>query len=112
MPDTVALDGTVSVAGVEPPATVKPFVTAARVSALTVDGVIAPSVNVTAGVVVGLATLPETPLAVTTERLVRVPVPAPFAPGVPEMDIFQFVNVPEPTGVPVEFITSAPVDEL
>jgi len=35
--------------------------------------VIAPSVNVIAGVVVGLATEPDTPLAVTTETLETEP---------------------------------------
>jgi hypothetical protein len=39
-------------------------------------GVIAPSENVIAGVVVAVATLPETPLAVTTETEVTVPPPA------------------------------------
>ena len=37
-------------------------------------GVIAPSVNVMAGVVVGFATDPDTPLAVVTETVVTVPV--------------------------------------
>ena len=40
----------------------------------TDEGVIAPSVKVIAGVVVGFATEPETPLAVTTESVVTVPV--------------------------------------
>ena len=38
-------------------------------------GVIAPKVNEIAGVVVGFATVPETPLAVVTETEVTVPVP-------------------------------------
>lgn len=46
---------------------------------LTLVGVIAPSVNVIAGVDVGLATLPETPFAVTTLTLVTLPVPRPVA---------------------------------
>lgn len=39
------------------------------------DGVIAPSVSVIAGVVVAVATLPDTPLAVVTETEVTVPDP-------------------------------------
>jgi hypothetical protein len=42
---------------------------------LTVVGVIAPRVKVIAGVVVEVATEPETPFAVTTETSVTVPVP-------------------------------------
>ena len=45
----------------------------------TLVGVIDPSVRVIAGVVVSVATLPETPLAVVTETLVTVPLP----PGPP-----------------------------
>ena len=47
--------------------------------AATEDGVIAPSVRVIAGVVVGFATVPLTPLAVVTEVLVTVPPPVPVA---------------------------------
>jgi hypothetical protein len=47
--------------------------------AATDDGVIAPSVRVIAGVVVGFATVPLTPLAVVTEVLVTVPPPVPVA---------------------------------
>jgi len=43
------------------------------VSPFTVVGVIAPSVSVIAGVVVAVATEPDTPLAVTTETLVTLP---------------------------------------
>lgn len=43
----------------------------------TDDGVIAPKVNVIAGVVVAVATEPETPLAVTTETDVTVPLVVP-----------------------------------
>src|SRR3989338_776062 len=39
-------------------------------------GVISPNVNVMAGIVVGLTTVPDTPLAVTTETAVTVPEPA------------------------------------
>jgi hypothetical protein len=55
----------------------RPEVSAEEVSApvLTLLGVIAPSVKVIAGVVVGFATEPETPLAVTTETVVTVPPP-------------------------------------
>jgi hypothetical protein len=48
--------------------------------ATTLDGVIAPSVNVAAGVVVGFATDADTPLDVTTEKLVTVPDPPPPLP--------------------------------
>ena len=41
--------------------------------AVTLFGVIAPSERVIAGVVVGLATVPETPFAATTEVLVTEP---------------------------------------
>ncbi len=47
--------------------------------AATLDGVIAPSVNVMAGVVVAFATLPDTPLAVVTDTVVTVPEPPPEA---------------------------------
>lgn len=47
------------------------------VSPFTVVGVIAPNVSVIAGVVVAVATLPETPFAVTTETEVTLPVPVP-----------------------------------
>ena len=45
------------------------------------EGVIAPSVKVIAGVVVDVATVPDTPLAVVTETLVTVPEPE----GVPHV---------------------------
>ena len=54
---------------------VNPVAAAASVSALTDEGVIAPRVNVNAGVVVAVATVADTPFAVTTETLVTVPVP-------------------------------------
>jgi len=47
--------------------------------AATEEGVIAPSVRVIAGVVVGFATVPLTPLAVVTDVLVTVPLPLPDA---------------------------------
>jgi hypothetical protein len=47
-------------------------------TAATLDGVIAPRVNVMAGVVVAFATLPETPLAVVTLTDETVP-PPPLA---------------------------------
>jgi hypothetical protein len=43
---------------------------------VTDDGVIAPSVRLMAGVVVDVATVPLTPLAVVTETLVTDPTPA------------------------------------
>ena len=46
-----------------------------NVTPLTLVGVIAPSVKVIAGVVVAVATEPETPFAPTTETVVTVPVP-------------------------------------
>jgi hypothetical protein len=48
-------------------------------TAATLDGVIAPSVSVMAGVVVAFATLPDTPLAVVTDTVVTVPEPPPAA---------------------------------
>jgi hypothetical protein len=51
-----------------------------KVIEFTVVGTIAPRVRVMAGVVVGLATLPETPLAVATDTEVTVPEP-PAAAG-------------------------------
>ena len=51
--------------------TVRPF---------TLEGVIAPSDMVMAGVVVELATVPETPFAVATETEVTVPVPLTAGP--------------------------------
>lgn len=45
------------------------------VSPLTLVGVIAPRVSVIAGVVVAVATEPETPLAVVTDTDVTVPPP-------------------------------------
>jgi hypothetical protein len=40
---------------------------------VTLDGVIAPSVTVIAGVVVAVATEPETPFAVTIDKVVTLP---------------------------------------
>ena len=73
VPARVRVLDIVNVLEVVPPAMVKPVVAAARVSAFTEVGVIAPKVRVIAGVVVGVATEPETPLAVTTDALVTVP---------------------------------------
>ena len=47
--------------------------------AATLVGLIAPSVSVIAGVVVALATLPDTPFAVVTDTVVTVPDPPPAA---------------------------------
>ena len=49
-----------------------------RVMPLTEVGVIAPKVRVIAGVIVEVATEPETPLAVVTDTDVTVPVPPEF----------------------------------
>ena len=72
---------TVSVLLVVPPAMVRPTGAAVNVRPLTDVGVIAPRVNVRAGVVVGVATVAETPFAVVTETLFTVPVlpPPPLA---------------------------------
>ena len=60
-----------------PAAIFKVFVPfAVTVSPFTVVGVIAPRVRVIAGVVVAVATEPETPFAVVTDTLVTVPIPA------------------------------------
>ncbi len=40
---------------------------------VTDDGVMSPSVRVTAGVVLAVATVPDTPLAVVTDTVVTVP---------------------------------------
>ena len=76
----VPVSSTVSVLLEAPPAMVNPVAAAVSVSALTDEGVIAPRVNVNAGVVVAVATVADTPLAVTTETLVTVPVPPPPPP--------------------------------
>lgn len=55
---------------------VEPVAGAVIVTLFTVVGVIFPSVRVIAGVVVAVATLPETPFAVVTETEVTVPEPA------------------------------------
>lgn len=46
-----------------------------RRTEFTVIGVIFPRVSVIAGVEVAFATVPDTPLAVTTDTVVTVPVP-------------------------------------
>jgi len=53
------------------------FEPAIVLEAIMVVGVIAPRVRVIAGVVVGLATEPDIPLAVVTEAPVTVPEPPP-----------------------------------
>jgi hypothetical protein len=63
------------VARVEPLARVSVPVVEEIVAPFTEVGVIAPRVNVMAGVVVAVATEPDIPLAVTTETLVTVPEP-------------------------------------
>ena len=76
----VPVSSTVNVLLVVPPAIVNPTAAASNVRALTLVGVIAPRVSVMSGVVFGVATTPETPLAVATETLVTVPVPPPPPP--------------------------------
>jgi hypothetical protein len=73
VPDTEASKGTVKVLDVVPPAIVNPTAADANVNPFTVDGVTAPNVKVIAGVVVALATVPDIPLAVTTDTLDTVP---------------------------------------
>jgi hypothetical protein len=75
VPAKVRVFETVKVLEMVPPAIVKPVPAEVRVSPLTDVGVIAPKVKVMAGVEVAVATLPEIPLAVTTEAEVTVPVP-------------------------------------
>ncbi len=53
--------------------------------AVTLDGVIAPATIVIAGVVVGLATVPENPLAVVTATEVTEPDPPPPVPEAVEL---------------------------
>jgi hypothetical protein len=85
VPESPRVLFTVSVLDVVPPASVNPVVNDARVSPLTVVGVTLPRVRLIAGVVVAVATVPETPLAVVTETEVTEPLPlpvaAPNAPG-------------------------------
>lgn len=61
------------------------------VKPLTVVGVIAPNTNVNAGVVVQVAQVAETPLAVTTETDVTVPDPPP--PPVTSVIVFPFTVI-------------------
>jgi len=77
VPETLASIGTVNVFEVVPPATVNPTACDARVSPFTVDGVIAPSESVNAGVAPPLE-LPLIPFAVATDTAVTVPEPFPL----------------------------------
>jgi hypothetical protein len=78
VPARVRVLDTVRVLEVVPPAIVNPVAAAVNVSPLTDVGVIAPSVRVIAGVLVAVATVPLTPLAVVTDTEVTDPPP----PGV------------------------------
>jgi hypothetical protein len=49
-----------------------------RITALTLVGVIAPRVSVIFGVLVAVATVPETPAFVFIDTLVTVPLPVPL----------------------------------
>lgn len=60
-----------------------PVVVALRVSPLTEVGTIAPRAKDIAGVVVAVATVPETPPVVVTETEVTVPDPLPVPHGAP-----------------------------
>jgi hypothetical protein len=71
-PEILLVPFTASVGVAEPDSTIE----------FTDVGVIAPRVRVIAGVVVGFATVPDTPLAVTTETEATVPVPPPPASAV------------------------------
>lgn len=63
---------------------------------LTEDGVIAPKVKVRAGVVVGLATVQETPLAVTHDTVVTVPVPPPPVEAMVIVPLPLVIVIPDP----------------
>src|SRR6185503_3158278 len=95
-----------------------PLATAIGVVGTTEFGVISPRVRLIAGVVVAVATVPDTPLAVVTETLVTVPVPADGSPvrtsstPVPEGTVaaFLMVVVP-PRAAHAESMTTAPPPE-
>ena len=95
VPASVSVLLTVRVFDVVPPATVNPVAAAASVKPLTLVGVITPSVRLIAGVVVALATVPETPLAVVTETLVTVPPPAAAQVPSPRQKVEAVAPLPE-----------------
>ena len=107
VPDTVALEGTVSVLEVVPPAIVKPMACAANVRPFTVDGVMAPREMVMFGFTVGLVMEKLTPFAFVPATLVTVPAPPETAS----------ILIVLPDGVivmvlPVDVSESAPVSPL
>jgi hypothetical protein len=65
-------------------------------------GVIAPRVKVMAGVVVAVATVPDTPLAVTTETEVTVPVPPPISEGDPLAQMYAWLLYAYIAGTPLQ----------
>jgi hypothetical protein len=76
------------------------------ITELTDVGVIAPSVRLMAGVVVGFVTVPLTPFAVVTETVVTVP-PLPVAESVPPENatpdpIVTLLNPPAPLPYKIE----------
>ena len=64
----VIVDPVIAIVGVLLPDIATPFIEL---------GVIAPRMNVSAGIVVGFVTVAETPLALTTEMLDTLPAPVP-----------------------------------
>jgi len=80
------------------------------VNPFTLVGVIAPRVKVIAGVVVAVATLPDTPFAVVTDTDVTVPEPPPVAERVvPSNDnplpiVTALIAVPLPFRIPVMLV--------
>ena len=109
VPASVSVLLTVRVLDVVPPAMVNPVAAAVSVRPLTLVGVIAPSVRLMAGVVVAVATVPETPLAVVTDTLVTVPDPAEAAAQVAvvplEVSTYPFV----PMARRVELLVPLPI---
>jgi hypothetical protein len=81
VPANVSVLLTVRVFEVVPPATVNPIAAAVRVRPLTLVGVIAPRVRLMAGVVVGVATVPETPAFGETDTIVTPPPVGPVGPA-------------------------------
>ena len=96
-PETEVVPDTASVGVAEPETTTE----------LTEVGAIAPSVSVIAGVVVLVATEPETPFAVVTETEVTVPEPEPVDAMVTDPAPLEIV-MPVPA-VSVEFTNAEPL---
>ena len=84
VPANVSVLLTVKVFDVVPPATVNPIAAAVRVRPLTLVGVMTPRAMRISGVVVGVKTVPETPLVVVTETLETLPPVGPVGPATVE----------------------------